>query len=132
MSTFGQVFRFTTTGVLTAVLYLTLSYLFKDIIQFNYIVAATIAYCIALIFNFLMQKFWSFRQSALHQVHFEAMYYLCWSGMALLLNLLLIYVMVSRGHLWYLFAQAVASIIVASASYVVYKHIFRASVFSPE
>jgi putative flippase GtrA len=132
MSTRRRVLRFIITGALTAVLYLTLSYLLKEMLELEYLVAATISYCIALVFNFLVQKFWSFHHSAVTHVHFEVTYYLCWSLVSLFLNLLLIYMMVSRMYLWYLLAQAVASVIVASASYFAYKRIFRTNVFLPE
>lgn len=125
MSTLGQVTRFVITGGLTAVVYLSLSFLFGSALGMHYLDSTTLAYVLAVVFNFTVQKVWSFREKTTDRVPFQMTQFALWGVISLVGNVILVYLLVEIVHLWYLSAQAIATAIIAGASYFVYRTIFR-------
>ncbi|HEX5774896.1 MAG TPA: GtrA family protein, partial [Candidatus Paceibacterota bacterium] len=73
-----------------------------------------------------MQKFWTFQDTPLHDVHAQFGRYLVILVANLTLNTLLMYFFVEQFGLWYLYAQILATAIVAVAGYFGYKYfVFR-------
>ncbi|MEK7156052.1 MAG: GtrA family protein, partial [Patescibacteria group bacterium] len=91
-----------------------------------YITSAIVAFVAYYCVNFLSQKFWTFKnrdRKGLNQqlAKFTAMAIGNW-----ILNTVLLYLMVEYLGMWYLFAQAILTIVVSTIAYVLFKHwIFR-------
>lgn len=129
MSTLWQITRFIITGTLTAIIYLSLSYVFVSVLAIHYLIAATLVYVLAVAFNFTVQKVWSFGETTMHRIPLQMAQFALWALISLAGNIVLIYLMVEVAHIWYLYAQAAAVVLVAGASYFVYRYIFRSQPF---
>jgi len=121
-----QVFRFIATGAMTAVLYLSISYILGTVLGIHYITTTIAAYTLALLFNFTVQKYWSFEnKDSKGKTPMQAIRYIGWSVIGIAANTGMVYLLVAKMHLWYLIAQAVASCLFAAASFFAYRRIFR-------
>jgi putative flippase GtrA len=91
-----------------------------------YLHASILAFAMSVTVSFTMQKFWTFRDQHLYDVHAQFARYLVVILSNLLLNTALIYLLVEKFGQWYLFAQILATAIVAVTGYFGYRHfVFR-------
>jgi dolichol-phosphate mannosyltransferase len=92
----------------------------------HYLQASVLAFAMSVAVSFTMQKFWTFRDTPLHDVHTQFARYLVVILVNLLLNTTLVYLLVEKAGMWYLIAQGIATIIVAVLGYFGYRHfVFR-------
>lgn len=85
--------------------------------------ASAISYIIALIVNFALQKFWSFRERDMSHVRIQATQFAITGLLNLCLNTALMYVFTYKIGLGYIVAQIIIIPIIAVGTYVVYKRI---------
>jgi putative flippase GtrA len=91
-----------------------------------YLHASIIAFTVSIGVSFVMQKFWTFGDKLVHDIHTQFSRYLGVIFFSLLLNTALVYFLVERVHTWYLLAQVTATIVVAMTNFFCYKHfVFR-------
>lgn len=97
-----------------------------------YLTASIISFVISVGVSFTMQKFWTFRDHAVHDIHSQFARYTLVIGANLALNTLLIYVLVEKTGMWYLLAQLFATIVIAITGYFGYRHfVFRERITVP-
>ncbi len=115
--------RYFLSGTAGAVTNLILLYLLADIAHFYYLTAATLAYLSGIIIGFSFQKFWTFRGAHWGTLPRQFIFYGAVSTANLFLNIALLYLFVEHIHLWYIYAQAIAIVILNTASYLIHRHI---------
>ena len=92
----------------------------------HYLYASGIAFIMSIAVSFTMQKFWTFQDTPLHDVHVQFTRYLVVLLVNLALNTLLMYIFVEEMGLWYLYAQILATALVAIVGYFGYTYfVFR-------
>jgi len=106
-----------------AVTNLVLLYLLAELAGLYYITAATLAYFSGIIVGFLFQKFWTFRDTQLGTFPRQFIFYATVSVANLFLNIVLLYLFVEYAYLWYIYAQALAILILNTMSYLIHRHI---------
>ncbi|MBI3572133.1 GtrA family protein [Candidatus Kaiserbacteria bacterium] len=102
----------------------------------TYLWGVVIAYCIAVVVSFVMQKYWTFRDYAGHMVPRQLFWYTTTSLGNLGLNALILHaskqVLEGLGfnffHLWYLGVQVIAVFVVALSSFLSNRYITFRSV----
>lgn len=87
-----------------------------------YVYASILSFITSIGVSFTMQKFWTFRDNLVHDIHVQFTRYLIVILLSLLLNTALIYFLVEKVHVWYMFAQVIATILVAITNFFCYKH----------
>lgn len=87
-----------------------------------YVHASILSFIASIGVSFAMQKFWTFRDNLVHDIHIQFTRYLVVILVSLLLNTALIYFLVEKVHVWYMFAQVIATILVAITNFFCYKH----------
>ena len=91
-----------------------------------YLYASILAFAVSIAVSFTMQKFWTFRDKPLHDMHTQFARYLVVILSNLLLNTALVYFLVEHAGVWYLFAQILATAIIAVVGYFGYRYfVFR-------
>jgi len=101
-------------------------FLLVHFVHVHYLYASVIAFIMSVGVSFAMQKFWTFQDTLLHDVHIQFSRYLVVLLVNLTLNTLLMYLFVEKMGLWYLSAQILATAIVAIVGYFGYKYfVFR-------
>ncbi|PIR84918.1 hypothetical protein COU16_00155 [Candidatus Kaiserbacteria bacterium CG10_big_fil_rev_8_21_14_0_10_47_16] len=88
----------------------------------HYLPASVLAYLLAIVVSFTLQKFWTFQDKPTHDVHTQFSRYIIVVVMNLLLNTAIMYILVDTFSVWYILAQIVATALVAITGYFAYRH----------
>lgn len=118
--------RYLISGGTAAASNLAFLFLLVHFFEVYYLYASVIAFILSIAVSFTMQKFWTFQDSLLHDVRMQFGRYLVVLVANLVLNTLLMYVFVEYLGWWYVYAQVVATGIVAIVGYFGYRNfVFR-------
>ena len=115
-------------GGSAALVSLSILYFLTDILGWWYLASTVVAFCVAFMVSFLLQKYWTFRDTSKDDGHRQKMLYLFVALANLVLNTGLMYFFVDIVHIWgeHMIAQILTSAILAIESFFVYRaFIFR-------
>ena len=117
--------RFIISGGSAAIVNFTLLYVFTEYLEIYYLVSVVASFILSSIVAFLMHKFWTYKNYDREKIHREFSFHFIVVSINLLLNTALVYVFVEWVSLWYILAQALASIIIAFESFFILGWVFR-------
>ena len=121
-----RLLRYLISGGTAAATNLTVFFLLVHFGHMYYLYASILAFAVSIAVSFTMQKFWTFRDKPLHDMHTQFARYLVVILSNLLLNTALVYFLVEHAGVWYLFAQILATAIIAVVGYFGYRYfVFR-------
>lgn len=109
-------------ATITNVLFL---FIFTDLLGFWYVLSAVGSYLISFIVSFIMQKYWTFGDNSSDRIGSQAVLYIIVTTTNLGLNTLGIFLLVHYGHVYYLLAQLMVSLLIAIESFFIYRYLFR-------
>lgn len=109
--------RYVISGGTAAVVDLSALYIFNNIFDIHYILAAIMAYLVAFFVSFTLQKFWTFRSHSTENIHSQAIFYLGVSLFGLTINTMLMYLFVDFFHVSVLLSQIFVGLIVACCTF---------------
>lgn len=118
---YQQVVRYLIAGGTAAATDIILLFVFTSILDIWYLISTVLAFLIAFVVSFLLQKYWTFTDGANAAWKSQAIKYLAITSTNLGLNTLLMYVSVDFLHLHYLLAQIIVSGLIAVESYFIYQ-----------
>ncbi len=121
-----EVVRFLVAGGLGVCLYYLLLYTLTEYFKCWYMLSAAIASVVNFTSNFLLQKFWTFKNTDRQNIRHQVLKYAFLVVTLFLSNLGLLHVLVKYAHLWYIAAQIPVTIVLTVASYLISKKIFSA------
>lgn len=116
--------RFLVVGGTAAAINIGLLYSLTEFVGVWYLFSEIVAFLVALIFNFTLQRFWTFRSRSAERTR-QAVLFVGVNIWNLFLNAVLLYAFVEYAGYWYIYGQILASIIIAIESYFLYRIIFR-------
>ncbi len=111
-------------GATTALIQLSLMALFLEAMHLPYLIAATIAFCVAIVYNFLFQKYITFKNRSKDFLK-QSLTFVINSAINYVLNLAILYIVVEYLHIHPLAGQAIAIILIATYNYFIYQWIFK-------
>lgn len=120
--------RYIESGAIAAGINFAILYFLAEYIRLWYLAAATVAFSVAVVASFLLQKFWTFRDARSEKSVFAAQgaVYLVIALLNVALNAAFVYLFVEKIGLWYLLAQALSAGIIALWSFGAYRlFVFR-------
>ena len=120
-----KVIRFIMAGGSAFSVNISLLYIFTEFFGLWYIFSATLAFLFSFLVGFSLNKFWTFASSSADFIHSQILFYLGINLFNLVINNMLLYVMVESLAIWYILAQAIASVLLAFESFFLYKWLFR-------
>ena len=97
--------KFAATGMTASLFEILTLYVLTDFFHIWYLFSALVAFFFSFFFSFSMHRLWTFRCCDKRYWH-QALAYLTLLFGNLIMNLVLLYILVERFNLWYLFAQA--------------------------
>lgn len=118
---YKQIIKYLIAGSTAALVDLSLLYFFTSLLGVWYLVSACLAFTLAFFVSFSLQKFWTFRDIDKEVMYKQMKIYLAVALANLALNAALMYIFVDGFKVWYMFAQFIASGLIACESYLVYK-----------
>jgi putative flippase GtrA len=120
-----KIMRYIISGGMATVTNVLFLFIFTDLFGFWYVLSAVIAYLISFIVSFTMQKYWTFRDSSNDRMNSQIVSYIILNIVNLGLNTLGIFLFVHYGHVYYLLAQIIVSVLIAIESFYIYSLVFK-------
>ena len=117
-----KLIRYLISGGTAALVNFTTLFVLVQFIDIHYLSASILAFVVSIAISFAMQKFWTFRDKLVHDIHMQFSRYAVVISSSLLINTTLVYLMVERLHTWYLLAQVLATVIIAVINFFAYRH----------
>lgn len=124
---YSQIIKFIIAGGSAFVVNIIALFIFTEVLGIYYLASTVLAFVVAFCVSFVLQKFWTFRDSSREGMHVQATLYLLMQCVNLGLNALLMYAFVEYLHVYYLFSQVVISFFLAFTSFFINRRfIFKA------
>jgi len=120
--------KFVASGSTAAAVEFSLLYVLKEYAGLHYLISSSIAFCVAVVVGFTLQKFWTFENRELDRIQRQAIQYFALGLTNLGINAVLMYLLVENFHLWYMLAQVLACGMLACNNFLMY-NLF---IFKPE
>lgn len=121
----SQILRFSFVGALSVFTYYALLYGLTEFFRIWYIISAAVAFVGYYIVNFSLQKIWTFRNKSKRYIKRQLTQFTLMAIANWTLNTSLLYVLVEYGHMHYMLAQGILTIIVSIIAYFALRWIFR-------
>jgi len=115
--------RYLVAGCIGAVTNLGVLFILTEYVGLHYLVSAGVSFVLACGVGFTLQKFWTFRDRSVEGIHAQAIGYFTISSINFFLNISILYFLVEWTHIWYIFAQVIASGLIAVSSFLLYRHV---------
>ncbi|HPL95294.1 MAG TPA: GtrA family protein [bacterium] len=127
---FKQFFKFCVVGTTGAIIDIGGLWLLVEFVGLYYLVGATISFVAAVINNYFLNKYWTFKdQSKISLAQFFSFSIISVIGLGI--NLLTMYIFVECVNLNYLISKAIASLIVLSWNFLMNKYITFKKSYGP-
>ncbi|MGB3921699.1 MAG: GtrA family protein [Minisyncoccia bacterium] len=120
-----RILRFLITGSSGAALNIGLLFIFTEFFGWWYLVSATAAFLLSIVFGFSAHKLWTFKDSSTDRIPGQFSIYLGLMLFNLAANAGILYTLVEKFEFWYIFGQVVTSLIIAVWSFFAYKWLFK-------
>lgn len=120
---YARTLRFLIAGGTAAATDLTLLYVFTDIFHIWYLLSAVLAFALAFVVSFTLQKFWTFGDHTVDAIHTQLGIYLIIALIGLGINTAAMFLLVDHIGLHYILAQILASAFIAVGNFFAYKHL---------
>lgn len=114
--------RYLISGGTAAVTNVGILFLLVQFGNIHYLLSSIIAYLLAIVVSFTLQKFWTFQDRPTHDIQSQFFRYVTVVLANLALNTGLMYVLVTHFSIWYIFAQIMAIAVIAVTGYFGYKY----------
>ncbi len=104
-----QYFQFITVGGIGVILNLALLFLFTEFIGMYYILSESLAFFIATVNNFILNKVWTFKENLKNDPFKKLIQYLGISMIGVTINLSVLFLLVEFFSIWYMIAEIFAT-----------------------
>lgn len=115
--------KYIVSGSTAALTNIALLYVLTEYGHIYYLLSAAVAFIFSVMVSFVLQKYWTFGDTARAGMERQALLYLAVSLVNLGLNTLLLYMFVEFLHMWYVVAAIVASAIMAVITFFIYRYV---------
>ncbi|MBP9760297.1 MAG: GtrA family protein [Candidatus Pacebacteria bacterium] len=117
--------RFIISGGTSAVVTIGTVFVLTHIYDVWYLTATWTGFLLAVLVNFLLQKFWTFRDRTLVDAHKQSVGFVVVNGINFFVNSALMIFFVEHLDLWPVVAQVCSAVLIACESFIAYSFIFR-------
>ncbi len=120
-----KIIRYLFSGGTAAAVNIGLLFILTHYAGFHYLSSGVIAFCIAVVVSFYMQKKWTFEDHSVEGAHKKFVVFVIVAVTNLCANTALLYLFTDIAGLHYLASQILASGLVAVWSFFIYKIVFK-------
>lgn len=117
-----QMLKFLIAGGLSTVANFAVLYTLTEFAHIYYLASATVAFIVAFVVSFLLQKFWTFDQNT-GAAHTQITLYFIAAMVNLVATVGLLYLFTDLLHLWYMLSAFFTALIIAIASFFLYRSV---------
>ncbi len=116
-----KICKFLIAGSLSTLTHLLSLFLLHEYFNIKVVLASSLAFCLAFIISFSLQKYWTFRNYSRRKFIKQLFIYLITAIISLNINAFLLHTLVNVLDLWYLIAQVLVSFFIAIINFFSYK-----------
>jgi len=117
-----RILRFLVSGGASAFVNLVVLYSLTEYVGLWYMVSGSVAFVCSFFVSFTLQKFWTFRDNSMQDASRQVFMYLGVGLTNYVINSSMLYVLVEYAHLHYILAALIAMLVIACASFFIYRH----------
>jgi len=117
-----QFLKFCLVGILGTIIDIGILYILVEFAHFNYLLAASLSFVLAVINNYLFNKYWTFKNTKTRHLKQFSLFLLI-SLVGLAINLGILYLLVDLAQIWYIFAKIIAILIVTIWNFIMNKFV---------
>jgi len=103
-----QLIKFAFVGAIGTIVNLTILYILTEFFLVYYIISEIFAFIVATINNYILNKFWTFKEKLHEKLIKKYVKYVAISLIALILNICILFILVEYFYLWYILAALLA------------------------
>lgn len=103
-----QIIRFALVGAMGTIVNLLVLYSFTEVFKIYYIISEIIAFIVAGLHNYILDKIWTFKENIEDKIVFKYFQFLTISTISLIVNLSILFILVEFFGIWYIFAEIIA------------------------
>jgi len=118
-----SIIKFFIAGSLAGIGNLVLLFVFHGVFEWDVILSTSLAFILAFLISFSLQKFWTFRDKSSKRIGKQLALYFATAFISLNINGILMHLLVNRYNVWYLLAQFVINLFIGLLNFVIYKFI---------
>ena len=100
--------KFAVVGVIASAIHILFLYMFTEFLSIYYLISSFFAFIIANIINFILNKSWTFEEKIIHKTLNKYVFFLFFSTIALVINLLFLYIFSELFGVYYIISQILA------------------------
>lgn len=115
--------KFIFAGCLSGGVDLLLLFVFHSLLKLDIVLSTSLAFILAFLISFSLQKFWTFRNYRPGQTFQQLSLYLINALIGLFLNAFFMHLLVNTYNVWYLLAQIIVNLVIAVWNFVIYKFV---------
>lgn len=108
-------------GCVTAVADFAFLFIFHKLLGWEQLLSVNVAFALAILINFSLQKFWTFSDKDLSVAHKQFAKFLAISAINFFINGAIMYVLVSILGVWYIAAQVLVMVGLAIMNFTLYR-----------
>ena len=107
-SSIKQIVKFAIVGAMGTIVNLLVLYSFTEVFKIYYIISEIIAFIVAGLHNYILDKIWTFKENIEDKIVFKYFQFLTISTISLIVNLSILFILVEFFGIWYIFAEIIA------------------------
>lgn len=120
-----KVVRFIISGGSAACVTIGTVFILTELLEVWYLAASALGFVCAVMVNFLLQKFWTFRESSFTHAHRQTISFFTVNVVNFFINGSLMFIFVEYFHVLPVVAQVCSAAVIAMESFIMYTLIFR-------
>jgi len=115
--------KFALSGTTATLVDLFFLYLLHGVLGLGLIFSSSVAFLLAFVVSFYLQKFWTFRNSSVDRIQRQLFTYFVVATTNLLLNAVIVHAAVTKFQIFYLLAQLLSTIVLSIGSFLMNKFV---------
>ena len=120
---FFEIVRFLIAGTTATLVNMIVLYALTEFAGVWYLLSLTVAFLIAFLISFTLQKFWTFAEKNKERMGNQAVWFFIVQMGGLLFNMLALYIAVDVFGLWYMGAQFFILLFIAASNFLIFKFV---------
>jgi putative flippase GtrA len=118
-----SIVKFIVAGCLATGTDLLLLYIFHGVVHLGLVLSTSLAFILAFLISFSLQKFWTFRNYRPDKMAGQLCWYMLNALLGLYLNAVAMHTLVNKFQVWYLLSQVIVNLLLGVWNFLVYKFI---------
>ncbi|OGG55059.1 hypothetical protein A3D62_00255 [Candidatus Kaiserbacteria bacterium RIFCSPHIGHO2_02_FULL_49_11] len=120
---FFEIVRFLIAGTTATLVNMIVLYALTEFAGVWYLLSLTVAFLIAFLISFTLQKFWTFAEKNKERIGNQAIWFFIVQMGGLLFNMLALYIAVDVFDLWYMGAQFFILLFIAASNFLIFRFV---------